>query len=92
MPVEEIDPRVELPPWIPLMAHITLVLLVPETVAENCWLFPPVTVADVGLTDTETAVGAATIETAALADFVGSAALVALTFTEEPEGTAPGAV
>ena len=45
----------------------------------NCWVPPDATVAEVGEIETATGGGGAVMETVALADFVGSAALVALT-------------
>ena len=63
-----------------------------DTVAVNCWLEPLFTVAEVGDTATVIGEGDAATVTAALADFVASAALLAVTVTELPEGTAAGAV
>ena len=50
-----------------------------DTVALNCWVPPDETVAEVGKIETATAGGAAVIETVALADFEGSATLLAVT-------------
>ena len=61
------------------------------TVAVNCCVPPEATVAEVGEIETATAVGGGVIETVALADFVGSAALVAVTTAVLLEVTA-GAV
>ena len=60
----------------PVADHVTAVFVVPVTVAENCCVPPVWTEAEVG--DTEIATGAATV-TAADADWVVSAALVAVT-------------
>jgi len=46
----------------------------------NCWVPPDATVAEAGEIEIATEVGGAVIETVALADFVGSAMLVAVTF------------
>ena len=46
----------------------------------NCWVPPDATVAEEGEIEIATEVGGAVIETVALADFVGSATLVAVTF------------
>ena len=54
-------------------------MVVLDTVAVNCWVPPDETVAEVGEMKTATAGGAAVIETVALADFEGSATLVAVT-------------
>jgi hypothetical protein len=91
-PFEEIDPYVALPPCTPLTDQFTAVLVLPDTVAENCWVWPPCTLADVGDTLTDTAVGVPEISTVAEADLVVSATLCALTETEPPEGTLAGAV
>jgi hypothetical protein len=56
--------------------QVTLVLLVPVTVAVNCWVPPVARDADLG--DTEITTGAETV-TVAEADWVVSAALVAVT-------------
>ena len=55
-------------------------MVVPLTVAVNCFVPPEATVAEVGEMEIATEVGGAVIETVALADFVGSATLVAVTF------------
>ena len=81
-----------LPPWVPFTNQFTDVFVVPETVAENCFVWPPCTLAEVGDMLTDTAVGALEISTVAEADFVVSATLCALTETEPPEGTLAGAV
>jgi hypothetical protein len=61
----------------PLVAdQLTAVLLEPLTLAENCCVLPVCNEAEPGLIETET--GAATL-TVAVADFVGSATLVAVT-------------
>ncbi len=58
---------------------MTAVFVVLDTVALNCWVPPDETVAEVGEIETATAGGAAVIETVALADFEGSATLLAVT-------------
>jgi len=58
---------------------VTAVFVVLDTVALNCWVPPDETVAEVGEIETATAGGAAVIETVALADFEGSATLLAVT-------------
>jgi hypothetical protein len=62
----------------PVADQVTAVLLEPVTVALNCFVPPGVSEADVGLIEIATAVGTVTV-TAADADFVGSAALFAVT-------------
>ena len=61
----------------PVAVHVTAVLLLPFTVAENCCVAPDAIFTDVGATDTDST-GAETV-TVALADFVVSATLVAVT-------------
>jgi len=63
--------------------HVTVVLLVPCTVAANCCVFPEVRLVLVGDTLTLTDVDGveAVTDTVALAFFVGSAALVPVTVT-----------
>jgi len=92
IPVEEIDPYVELPLATPFTDHFTEVFDVPDTEAVNCCDLPPCTVAVPGLTETFTDEEAAIISTLELADLVGSAMLCAVTETEPPEGTLAGAV
>ena len=70
------------------MAHVTAVLLLPVTVALNCWACDAVKLAVVGLTCTETGIRV----TVAVADFVGSATLVAVTETVWEEAMELGAV
>jgi len=48
--VLEIVPTVALPPVIPSTCHVTVVLLVFDTVAANCFVEPAATVAEVGET------------------------------------------
>jgi hypothetical protein len=91
-PELETVPTVALPPCVPFTYQFTEALVVPVTVAVNCWLEPLFTVAEVGDTATVIGEGDAATVTAALADFVASAALLAVTVTELPEGTAAGAV
>ena len=59
----------------PVAVHVTAVLLVPVTVAVNCWVAPVCNDIVAGVTLTDTAVTV----TVADADLVGSAALVAAT-------------
>jgi hypothetical protein len=59
----------------PVADHVTAVLLVPLTVAENCWVPPVKSEAEVGLMPIETSVTV----TVADADLVVSATLVAVT-------------
>jgi hypothetical protein len=68
---------------------VTAVLVVPLTLAANCWVCDCDKVEFDGLT--ETATGGFKV-TEALADLVGSAALVAVTVTFCCEVTADGAV
>ena len=58
---------------------MTAVLLLPVTVAVNCWVPPGRSDAEVGLTLTATTGGGAVTVTVAEADFVLSATLVAVT-------------
>ena len=90
--MEEISPTVEFPPVMSATCQLMLVLVVPVTLAVNCFDWPACTVALVGEMETLTGAGAATIATLALADLVGSATLRAVTVTDEPDGTAAGAV
>ena len=71
IPLEETVP--------PLADHVTALLVVPVTVAANCFVAPALTAAEAGLIETTTVCGAAVTVTLAVADFVESAALVALT-------------
>ena len=65
---------------VPALAdQVTAVLVVPVTVAVNCWVAPVCNDADVGLMLTATGGGGAVTVTVADADFVVSAALVAVT-------------
>lgn len=61
----------------PVAVHVTDVFELPVTVAMNCWVVPVCMEGLVGVTETLTA-GAVTV-TVAEADFVLSAALVAVT-------------
>ena len=63
----------------PLADHVTAVLVVPVTVAVNCWVPPVCTDAELGLMLTATGGGGVVTVTVADADFVVSATLVALT-------------
>lgn len=69
-PAEEIVPAVELPPGTPLTSQLIPVLLVPETVALNCCVWPICKLAFVGEIETVTC-GGCVIETDALADVEG---------------------
>jgi hypothetical protein len=73
MPLLETTPALE--------DQVTAVLLVPCTVAANCWALPDVTLALFGETDTVMVDPDGTTETVALELFVASAWLVALTIT-----------
>lgn len=88
-PAAEIIPTMALPPATPLTLQFTIVLEEPATVAVNAWVMATCTLAVAGVTDTVT--GAA-IVTCADADFVLSAAEVALTVTVAGDGTVVGAV
>jgi hypothetical protein len=77
-------------PVVGLIVHVTAVLPVPVTVAVNCCVPPPYTVAVVGAIVTLTAVGDSV--TVAVADLVVSAALVALMVTVCCVVTLAGAV
>ncbi len=61
----------------PVVVQVTAVLVVPVTVAVNCWVAPVESGAVPGASDTATT--AALTVTVADADFVESAALVAVT-------------
>jgi hypothetical protein len=77
---------------MPLTVQVTLVFVVPFSVAVNCWVAPVCTVADGGDTVTDTRCGRAVIVTVCDADFVESALLVAVTVTGLGFGTITGAV
>src|SRR5215472_3682707 len=85
-------PTLEFPPVVPATCQMMPVLVVPDTVAENCVDWPACTVALLGEITTVIVGGVATIVTLAFADLVESATLLAVTVTEEPDGTAAGAV
>src|SRR5438045_296193 len=70
-------PLLEIVP--PVADQVIAVLVVPVTVAVNCWVAPVCTDADVGLMLTATGGGGTVAVTVAEADFVVSATLVALT-------------
>ena len=76
-------------PTTGLSAQFTPVFDVPVTVAENCCVCDPLSVAVPG--ETETATGGFKV-TVALALFVESAVLVAVTVTDCVLATLPGAV
>ena len=90
IPEEEIVPPLELPPTTPFTSQLTAVLLVPDTVALNAWVWPTFTLVLAGETATETGTGAL-IATVALAEAVDCTVLCAVTFTEL-DGAAAGAV
>lgn len=69
-------PEAEIVP--PVADHVTAVFVVPVTLAENCCVWPVSKDAVPGLIEIET-VGAVVTVTVAVADFVASAALVAVT-------------
>ena len=50
----DIVPTRELPPTVPLTSQFTAMFEVFATVAENCWVCPTITLALVGLMDTDT--------------------------------------
>lgn len=85
-------PVLELPPCTPFTCQIMLVVVVPVTVAENCFVPPGATVAEVGEMATEMTEEEELIVTVALAEKLEFAALVAVTVTDPPEGTDAGAV
>jgi hypothetical protein len=53
-PEEETVPVAAVPPAVPFTFHVTDPLWPPLTVAVNCWVAPGFSVADIGLTFTET--------------------------------------
>ena len=71
------SPALEMVPTLGLIDHFTAVLLVPVTVAVNCWLPPASRFAADGITETPTGINVRL----ALPDFAGSATLVAVTVT-----------
>jgi hypothetical protein len=89
-PVETV-PTLEFPPVAPFTDQVTLVFVVPETVAVNCCVFPAAKVAVVGETDTLT-VTAGWIVTFACANRLVSAMLVAATAAVVKAATDAGAV
>lgn len=70
IPADEIVPAVEFPPGTPFTSQLIPVLLVPETVALNCWVWPVCKVALGGETETVTG-GGCVIETDAFAEVEG---------------------
>ena len=68
-------------PTAGLMDQATAVLVEPVTVAVNCRVWPPLRLAEAGLTLTATTCAGGVRVTIALADLVVSAAEVALTVT-----------
>ena len=89
IPDAEIIPTVAFPPAVPLTLQFTPIFDEPVTAAVNICVIPAWTVAVAGVTDTATT-GA--IVTVADADFVVSAAEVALMVTVAGVGTVAGAV
>jgi hypothetical protein len=89
VPEDDMTPQAEPLQPLPLTVQVTLLLLVPFTVARNCWRPPAGTVAVVGEIVTETG---GTIVTDAVPDLVGSATEVARTTTNAGLGTAAGAL
>jgi hypothetical protein len=84
---------VELPPPVTLLTcQVTLVFVVPVTVAPNCLVWPPDSETAVGLMVVLTETAAVAMLMVALAVFVVSAALMAVTVTEPPVGADDGAV
>jgi hypothetical protein len=83
----EYKPPLEIVPIAGLTDHDTLVFNEPETVAENCcvWPTPRLTVSG----DTVTVTGGVTV-TFAAADLVGASTLVAVTVTDRGLGTEAG--
>jgi len=63
----------------PVADHVTVVFVVPVTVAVNCWVPPVCRDAEVGPMLTATTGGGAVTVTVAEADFVLSATLMAVT-------------
>jgi len=82
-PVPEIDPT------FGFRDQLTAVLGVPVTAAVNCWVWEAISVTLVGFTVTEIVGERLTV---AEADLVGSATLVAVTFTAWAEAIVAGAV
>ena len=70
-PPAEIVPTVDVPPRFPLTSQFTELLLVPETVAENCCTVPSCRLVLVGVTETDTRLADDEIETVALASADG---------------------
>jgi hypothetical protein len=84
----EIDPQVDPEQPVPVTDHRTDVLMLPETVAENCFFVPQITRAVEGETETVTD----SMETVAEADCDGAATEVAFTVTCAGLGVPLGAV
>src|SRR5690242_7281948 len=84
-------PEVEIEPVAGEIDQVTAVLVLPVTAAVNCCVLPPWRLAESGVRLTATAAAGLSV-TAAVADFVGSATLVALTVTVVAEETVAGAV
>src|ERR1700687_5847021 len=90
-PLVEMNPKVWLPPAMPLTCQVTAVLGVPSTDAVNCCVPKFGTVAALGDTLTELEEAVVTV-TVADVDFVESACEVAVTVTCGGFGTVAGAV
>lgn len=82
-------PRVVLPFAVPFTSQEMVAFPRPQKAAVKICVWPRATLADAG--EMEFAVAQATV-TVALADFEGSATLVAVTVTAAGEGTTNGAV
>jgi hypothetical protein len=72
MPAVEMLPTTSLPPGVPSTYHLTPIFVVPVTVATNCLVWVPITVALVGEMVIVTGAGLVTV-TVALALCVGAA-------------------
>jgi hypothetical protein len=88
-PAEVMKPQADPEQPAPLRVHVTPVLAVPVTFAVNCCVLFVATWTGVGVTATAIF---CTMITGALADFVESAADVAVTVTKDGFGTVDGAV
>jgi hypothetical protein len=86
--VESIVPTVASPPAIPFTDQVTVVVLLPVTVAVNCCVWPTPTVTAEGETETWICVKV----TVAVAVFELSATLVAVMVTDAGSGSVAGAV
>jgi len=86
--VGEIVPSVVLPPAIPFTSHVTVASATRQNEARNVCVCARSTVADGGEIELDAEQVTVTL---ALADFAGSATLVAVTLTVEGEGGTAGA-